>query len=226
MHKRLRKEGFRVITMDLRGHGLSDKPHQPEAYGDNMVKDVVNLVKHLKIEKAHLVGYSLGGFIALKCAVEYPGYWLTVTPMASGWEDPENSKQFLSLQKAISDLESGHPTGPLIDYFDETGKKKSNFLHKHLFKIVITWFNDLKALVAIAKSVNALEVEKNQLEQLYMPVCSIIGDGDPFLRIAKEMSPNISKCNQTIVQGADHLNMPANVTAQDALVNFLKEHSN
>ena len=42
MYQRLLDEGFRVITMDLRGHGLSDKPHYPDAYGLKMVKDVVN----------------------------------------------------------------------------------------------------------------------------------------------------------------------------------------
>jgi pimeloyl-ACP methyl ester carboxylesterase len=52
---------FRVISLDLRGHGLSGKPHEPEQYGRLMADDVIALLDHLGIEKAHVVGYSLGG---------------------------------------------------------------------------------------------------------------------------------------------------------------------
>lgn len=226
IHKRLRKEGFRVITMDVRGHGLSGKPHSVDDYGFKMARDVVNLVLHLGIEKAHLVGYSLGGFISLKCAVEFPEYWLSVTPMASGWEDPENSVHFRGLEKAISDMEAGKPVGPLIDYFDETGTMKSGFLHQQMFKVVMNYLNDIHALIALAKSISGLRVERSRLEQITLPVCSIIGSQDPFLKIAGAMAVNIPRAQIKIVQKADHLNMAANANAKDALVNFLKAHSN
>ena len=59
-------QDHRVISLDLRGHGLSDKPHLSEGYGLEMAVDVVALLDHLQIDRAQLVGYSLGGFIALK----------------------------------------------------------------------------------------------------------------------------------------------------------------
>src|SRR5436190_11906301 len=52
-------DGFQVIALDCRGHGKSDKPHDPAKYGPEMAADVVRLLDHLKIEKAHLVGYSM-----------------------------------------------------------------------------------------------------------------------------------------------------------------------
>ncbi|HEX72751.1 MAG TPA: alpha/beta fold hydrolase, partial [Candidatus Hydrogenedentes bacterium] len=48
--KALAKE-FRVIALDNRGHGLSDKPHDPQQYGAEMIEDVVRLMDHLGIEK-------------------------------------------------------------------------------------------------------------------------------------------------------------------------------
>src|SRR5207302_6396416 len=60
--------GFQVIALDCRGHGKSDKPHDPAQYGPEMAADVVRLLDHLKIEKAHLIGYSSGAFIAGKVA--------------------------------------------------------------------------------------------------------------------------------------------------------------
>src|SRR6185436_12050539 len=50
----------RAIAMDLRAHGKSGKPHDPNAYGDELAKDVIRLLDHLKIQRAHIVGYSLG----------------------------------------------------------------------------------------------------------------------------------------------------------------------
>ena len=56
--------GFQLIALDCRGHGKSDKPHDPAEYGPEMAADVVRLLDHLRIEKAHLLGYSSGAFIA------------------------------------------------------------------------------------------------------------------------------------------------------------------
>src|SRR5262245_60178433 len=54
---------YRVIAYDNRGHGKSDKPHDPKKYGAEMVEDAVRLLDHLKIKKAHVVGYSMGAII-------------------------------------------------------------------------------------------------------------------------------------------------------------------
>ena len=56
-------DAFRVIALDLRGHGKSDKPHDPRQYGNPFVEDIVRLLDHLDIEKAHVVAYSMGGRI-------------------------------------------------------------------------------------------------------------------------------------------------------------------
>ena len=57
---------YRAIALDLPGHGESDKPENEAAYGVQMVEDVRLLLDHLKIRKAHVVGYSLGGMVTAK----------------------------------------------------------------------------------------------------------------------------------------------------------------
>ncbi|MHB8681002.1 MAG: alpha/beta fold hydrolase [Acidimicrobiales bacterium] len=53
--------GFTVVTYDARGHGRSDKPHDPAAYsGGAMGRDASGLIGHLGFESVDLVGYSLG----------------------------------------------------------------------------------------------------------------------------------------------------------------------
>src|SRR3954453_5722440 len=54
---------YRVIAMDLRGHGGSGKPHDPAQYGPEMSLDIVRLLDHLGIRRAHIVGYSMGAHI-------------------------------------------------------------------------------------------------------------------------------------------------------------------
>lgn len=51
----------RVLTLDLRGHGRSDKPHEPSRYAMSLiVGDVIAVLDELDIPAAHVVGYSLG----------------------------------------------------------------------------------------------------------------------------------------------------------------------
>jgi pimeloyl-ACP methyl ester carboxylesterase len=61
--------GRRVVVIDARGHGQSDRPHEPEAYGGGaMVRDVVALLDHLGLERVDLAGYSMGAFVAIGVA--------------------------------------------------------------------------------------------------------------------------------------------------------------
>jgi pimeloyl-ACP methyl ester carboxylesterase len=76
---------FRVIAVDVRGHGLSDKPTKDDAYGPQLVEDVVRLLDHLKIKKAHVVGYSMGGIIAANFLAKHPDRALSGTLGGMGW---------------------------------------------------------------------------------------------------------------------------------------------
>ena len=74
-----------VIALDLPGYGESDKPADPAAYGKQWVDDVILLLDHLKIRKAHIVGYSMGGMVALKLIAEHPERVISGTLGGMGW---------------------------------------------------------------------------------------------------------------------------------------------
>ena len=65
------KKDFQVLRMDLRGHGQSELGSD-EITLDVYVNDLANLLDELNISKANLIGFSLGGAIALDFAVRYP----------------------------------------------------------------------------------------------------------------------------------------------------------
>lgn len=81
----LLSKDYQVIALDVRGHGLSDKPMTEEAYGAELVEDIVRLLDHLKIKKAHIVGYSMGGIICAKFIAKHPDRVLTGTLGGMGW---------------------------------------------------------------------------------------------------------------------------------------------
>src|SRR5215218_10155060 len=63
--------GRRVINVDLQGHGHTadiDRPLRPE----HMADDVAALIEHLGLERADVMGYSLGGEVAVRCAIQHP----------------------------------------------------------------------------------------------------------------------------------------------------------
>ena len=74
----VRQDIFRVIALDLRGHGKSDKP-QPAVVDAEMARDVDRLMTHLGIRRAHVVGYGLGANIAAKLATLHPERFITMT---------------------------------------------------------------------------------------------------------------------------------------------------
>jgi len=81
-------ENYRVIAMDLRGHGNSGKPHDPKAYGRLMVRDVIGLMDHLKIPRAHLLGYSLGSHIAMALVSDHPDRIISAAFGGPTWIHP------------------------------------------------------------------------------------------------------------------------------------------
>ena len=65
--------GYRAITFDHRGHGQSDKPHDPDAYyPERMVEDCLALLDHLGEERVALLGYSMGARVAAFMAFSHP----------------------------------------------------------------------------------------------------------------------------------------------------------
>lgn len=80
--------GYRVVALDQRGHGDSEKPHDPDSYGLEMVEDVRRLLDHLGVERAHLVGYSMGAKVSSTFRDRYPQRLLSVTLGGYGWPWP------------------------------------------------------------------------------------------------------------------------------------------
>ena len=73
-----------LVGVDLRGRGDSDKPES--GYGlEAHAADVVRVLDHLDLERAVLVGHSMGGFVALKTALTFPERVRAIVLLDGGW---------------------------------------------------------------------------------------------------------------------------------------------
>jgi pimeloyl-ACP methyl ester carboxylesterase len=82
----------RVIGIDARGHGLSEKPHDPAKYdGDRMPKDVVEVLDALGIKRAHIHGYSMGGGLVAHLMARDPERFITAGFGGSGVREADET---------------------------------------------------------------------------------------------------------------------------------------
>src|SRR5947209_14691805 len=85
-------KNHRVVAIDCRGHGSSEKPHDIAKYGaDRMPEDVIEMMDHLNIPRAHIHGYSMGGAITGQLLAHHPERFITAAFGGSGIReaDPE-----------------------------------------------------------------------------------------------------------------------------------------
>ncbi|MGH6955057.1 MAG: alpha/beta fold hydrolase [Caulobacteraceae bacterium] len=95
----------RVIGIDARGHGRSEKPHDATKYdGDRMPKDVIEVLDHLGVAKAHFHGYSMGGGIVAHLMARWPERFISASFGGSGVRETDEA-----LAKQAADLDpKGH----------------------------------------------------------------------------------------------------------------------
>ena len=90
---------YRVIALDVRGHGRSDKPHEAYRIAD-FADDVLALIEHLQLPPVHLVGISMGGMIGFQLGVEHPELLRSLTIVNSAPEvKARNAREWLEIGK-------------------------------------------------------------------------------------------------------------------------------
>jgi proline iminopeptidase len=76
---------YRCVTFSFRGYRPSDVPPDPKSYGyESFRDDVIAVMDHLKIEKAHICGLSMGGYATLCVGIKYPQRALSLTMAGTG----------------------------------------------------------------------------------------------------------------------------------------------
>ena len=191
--------GFRVIGLDCRGHGDSDKPHDPRAYETPvMAADVRRLLDHLDIESADYLGFSMGARIGIQCVLDFPSRLRKVVLGGVGVEGALAQAQ--SIARA---LRGGVPENPVAKSFYEFAKARPH--------------NDLEAL---ADCIEALSppFDLALLKAVKTPILLVVGGKDELVSGAEELVELMPTAKLVIVPGRDHLGtVPAREFKEAAL---------
>jgi pimeloyl-ACP methyl ester carboxylesterase len=214
---------YQVIALDARGHGRSGKPHDPKLYGVEMVADVVRLLDHLKIKKAHVVGYSMGTFIALKLAMLHPDRLLSLTLGGAGWAQ---TGEAAFLDQLADEIEQGKGIGLLIRRLTPAGHPKPTDEQLQATNRMFALFNDRKAMAAVMRALKQLAVPEEALKQIRLPTLALIGELDPLKDGVDALPGRLPDVRIIVIEGADHMNAFAKPEFLQGLQAFLAKHSN
>jgi len=194
----------RVIAMDLRGHGKSGKPHKPEAYGEEMGLDVLRLLDHLKIQKAHILGYSLGAGVNAKLLVTHSERYLTAILAGSSggrnWS-PELAK---AAEDEAKEWEQGPPFRAFIlrnaspDRPVPTEEQIRETSQRMLQTI------DPLAMAAFARSRERQVVTNAEIAAVNIPTLALLGGADPRLAGVRELKEVMPSLTVVVIEGATH----------------------
>lgn len=197
-----------LIAIDARGHGASDKPHDPALYGEaRMAADLRGLLDQLGVERFDLFGYSMGAVVALLVALDEPRLGrLAIGGVGEGviecggvdrrLLDPEYIAQALLSEDANAIV---HPGALLFRMFAErTGGDRQ----------------------ALAAQLRALHSAPIALGQLRMPTLVLAGRLDRLARRPRRLADAIPDARLVMVPG-DHLAAVARPELTAALLEFL-----
>ncbi len=221
--------GFQVIAMDCRGHGKSDKPHGKDAYGVEMATDVVRLLDHLKIKRAHLVGYSMGAFIVGKVAVTHPERVISVVyggqaPIVSGAIAPGSGTNEVEVfAKAV---EEGKGLGSYFMYVAPTAFSKMTLEQANNYTEFLYRGKDVKAFAMAGMSLGDLAVTSGDLKKCTMPALFIHGgnESDYVKRSVAAARKVLTQSDEKVIEGGTHVTTMSNPEFGLSLMKFLMEN--
>jgi pimeloyl-ACP methyl ester carboxylesterase len=212
-----------VIALDVRGHGKSDKPTDPKEYGTEMVEDAVRLLDHLKIKKAHVVGYSMGAIITGKLLATHPDRLLSATLGGAG-VIPEGVTLPPFVEKLADSLDKGEGVGPLLLALTPPGKPKpSPAALRFINRMVVG--DRSKVLAAVVRSWKTLAVSKEQLRGNKVPTLILIGSDDPLKASVQLIKDDLANLKVVVIDDTDHMNAFVSPKFIQSLRKFLDEQS-
>lgn len=167
---------FQVITIDLRGHGQTDKPKGP--YSIQMfAEDIAGLLKKLGVKLTNVLGISLGGGVAFQLAVDYPDLVKSLIIVNAGIEIPMDSFKMkleafkrIFIVKLVGMKKMGEVLAPRLFI-----KPEQEELRK---KLIERWAeNDKKAYLSAMRALIGWTI-RDQLNKINFPTLVIGSDED------------------------------------------------
>jgi len=206
----LTETGYRVIALDNRGHGGSEKLHDPSQYGGPlMAEDVRRLIEHLGLEQAHVMGYSMGARISAFLALKYPslvrttifgGLGINMVRGMAGTGPIANALEAPSIEDVVN------PTARTFRAFAEQTK------------------SDLKALAACIRS-SRDPISRDDVGRISCPVMVAVGSEDVIAGPAADLAKLIPTAEAFVIPSRDHMKAVGDKEYKAAVLKFLEKYA-
>ena len=213
---------FQIIALDARGHGKSDKPTDSEKYGSEMASDVLRLMDHLKLKKAHIVGYSLGGLTTLYLVANHPDRFISATIGGMGWLKADDKRMALTGNLAQL-FDNGKEISELISRFRPAGTPLTGGGLAGQLRALSS--SNAKSLGACARAIPELAVTEDQLKANKLPTFAIVGDKDLLKVTVDDLQKVMPNLTVVLVEGGEHESTLRAPKFTDEVTAFIEEHS-
>lgn len=201
--------GYRVAGIDNRGHGASDKPHDPASYAlAQMGGDALNLVAHLGERRAAVVGYSMGAKIAAHAALAAPDVIAAAVFGGIGIHAVHEMAGTDEIEAAFMATDSGAVTGQLGRTYRAFAERTGS---------------DLRALAACVRP-SRQPLPANALSGLRMPVLVAVGSEDHGAGAPGPLAALMPNAEAIVIEGRDHMRTSGDRGFQAAVGEFLGRH--
>ena len=201
----LTRAGFRVLGVDQRGHGASDKPHEPEAYGmDALAADLVAVLDTYLLDSVRYAGYSLGARVGWQLAVNAPEH---VERAVLGGIPDGRPLARLQIDQARAYAEHGTPV-------DDKVTRNYVTLAERVAG------NDLRALVALAEGMRLGDADPDPDRPPQQPVLFATGSEDAILERSRGLAAATPHSEFVELPDRHHFNAPGSRVFRQAAVEF------
>ncbi|MEZ3160721.1 alpha/beta hydrolase [Microbacterium sp. BWT-B31] len=204
--RELLRGGYRVLGIDQRGHGASDKPHDPRAYAmDRFVSDLLIALDTHLLDAVRYVGYSLGARVGWQFAVDHPEH---VSRAVLGGIPDGRPLARMQIEQARA-------------YADEAVPVDDPITRSYVTLAERVAGNDLHALVALAEGMRLGEADPDPSRPPTQPVLFATGSEDPILPRSQRLAASVANGTFVEIAGRHHFNAPGSRAFREAGFAFL-----
>ena len=207
--KTLTGAGFRAIAFDHRGHGASTKSYDPAAYVPAaMAGDAAALLDHLGLERAHVMGYSMGARVAAFLALQEPARVATLVFGGLG----------IGMVDGVGDWD------PIADALVAPDPAAIPSARGRMFRAFADQTrSDRRALAACIATSREL-LSKADMARITQPTLVAVGGKDDIGGSAEELATLMPNAESFVIEGRDHMLSVGDRTFKKRVLEFLAAH--
>lgn len=211
-YQTLLRAGRRIVALDCRGHGQSGKPHDPQAYEEGlMAADILSVLDGLEIAQADVMGYSMGGYLAIRLMNDWPGRVRRAVLAGVGENYFRHSRERAEIiAQGLLAEDAAAVTDPDALAFRSFGERAGN---------------DLVALAACMRRERRI-VGRQELATIDHPVLVVCGELDDTSGPPEPLATAFPNGTALTVPRRNHHSTVGDRVYKDAVIAFLRDGEN